>query len=177
MFYKVIDNVIGERYSKYIFESIANIKWTFMPDISYGEVDGINKPGMSFNYYVQNQNETPEYNLIKPLLLESFDKFQINFSLDSVYRCRARLTIHRPEMRKEDLMDAPHVDYQFPHLVLLYYVNNTDGDTIFLKDNQIVEKISPKRGRCVLFDGSIVHASTTPTLSPRVVINTNIKMN
>jgi hypothetical protein len=80
-------------------------------------------------------------------------------------------------MRKEDLMDAPHIDYQFPHLVLLYYVNNTDGDTIFLKDNQIVEKIAPKRGRCVLFDGSIVHASTTPTLSPRVIINTNIKMN
>ena len=176
--FKVIDNVIGERYSKYIFESVADIKWTFLPDITYGESkNGINKPGFIFNYYVEGQTIQQEYNLIKPMLLESFDKFNLNCSLDSVYRCRARLTIDRPELKKENLADAPHVDYKFPHLVLLYYVNNTDGDTIFYEGNKILDKVSPKRGRCVFFDGSIVHAATTPTLSPRVVINTNIKMN
>lgn len=178
MFFKVIDDVIGERYSKYIFESMANIKWTFLPDISYGQTEGRNKPGLSFTYFLENSIQTSEYELIKPMILESFDKFQLNLSLDSVYRCRCRLTIDRPEMPKEDLIDAPHVDYNFKHLVLLYYANNTDGNTIFFDSNQkIVETISPKRGRCILFDGSILHASSTPTLSPRVIINTNIKMN
>jgi len=178
MQFKVIDDIISEKYSRYIFESIADIKWTFLPDVTYGEAkNGINKPGFIFNYYVENQTNQQEYNTIKPLLLESFDQFNLNCSLDSVYRCRARLTIDRPEMSKEYLVDAPHVDYTFPHLVLLYYVNNTDGDTLFYHNGEIINKVSPKRGRCILFDGSIVHAATTPTLSPRVVINTNIKMN
>lgn len=178
MFFKVIDNVIGEGYSKYIFESIANIKWTFLPDISYGQTDGRNKPGLSYTYFLENSIQTPEYELIKPMIFESFDKFELNFSLDYIYRCRCRLTIDRPEMSRNDLIDTPHIDYSFKHLVLLYYVNNTDGDTIFFDENKnIIKTISPKRGRCILFDGSILHASSTPTLSPRVVINTNIKMN
>jgi 2OG-Fe(II) oxygenase superfamily len=77
--------------------------------------------------------------------------------------------------RQVSTIEDKHVDYNFPHLVLLYYVNTTDGDTILYdNNNEIAERISPKRGRCVLFDGLTLHASSSSTLAPRLVLNTNV---
>lgn len=180
----VLDNVISEKYSQYLFNRCAQLKWSFVQDISYGTTDnGKNSPGFSYNFYLDKKfsasGETilsPEYNLIVPMFLECFDKLGKEFSIDDIFRSRARLTINRPELPDANRIDAPHVDYSIPHWVLLYYVNNTDGNTVFFENQQIVERIAPRRGRVVLFDGSIVHASSCSTLSPRIVINTNIRM-
>tara|TARA_R100001463_G_scaffold12998_2_gene34727 strand:+ start:5211 stop:5768 length:558 start_codon:yes stop_codon:yes gene_type:complete len=67
----------------------------------------------------------------------------------------------------------PHVDLKFPHWVCLYYVNDSDGDTIFYKDDKKTEikRVSPKRGRVAFFDGSIYHSASTPTKHHRMAIN------
>ncbi len=69
---------------------------------------------------------------------------------------------------------APHVDLPFDHLVVLYYVNDADGDTVFFNNNQIVKQVSPKRGRVVAFDGSIYHGGGIPKTGPRCAINFDI---
>lgn len=77
----------------------------------------------------------------------------------------------------------PHTDLpeDVRHIVMLYYVNDSDGPTIiFEKDGESftpVEKIDPKRGRFLVFDGSNYHASSTPTKNPRCVINFNLTNN
>lgn len=181
MFYKVIDNAISEKYSRFIFDEIVKVPWTFVPNLSYSTSNNTETAGFSYNFFL-NKNYTStgteirnsEYNYVIPMLLSAFDHLGINCDLSSVFRSRARLTIQRDQQKIEDM----HVDYSFPHLVLLYYVNTTDGDTVlYSKDNEIIERISPRRGRCVLFDGSINHASSTSTLSPRIVINNNILLN
>jgi hypothetical protein len=67
----------------------------------------------------------------------------------------------------------PHIDLQFPHWVCLYYVNDSDGDTVFYKDDQKTEvkRVSPKKGRIAFFDGSIYHSASTPTKHHRMVVN------
>lgn len=181
MFYKVIDNVISEKYSRFIFDEIVKVSWTFVPNLSYATSNNTDNVGFSYNFFL-NKNysvngteiRNPEYNYVIPMLLNAFDHLGINCDLNSVFRSRARLTTQRDQQRIEDM----HVDYSFSHLVLLYYVNTTDGDTVlYNKNNEIIERISPRRGRCVLFDGSINHASSTSTLSPRIVINNNILLN
>lgn len=68
----------------------------------------------------------------------------------------------------------PHRDLDFPHLVFLYYVTNSDGDTIFYDDNNSeIKRISPKKGRAVIFDGSILHSGSSPTKNERIAININ----
>lgn len=67
----------------------------------------------------------------------------------------------------------PHVDLNFPHIVCLYYVNDTDGDTVFYEGDKEINRVTPKKGRCVIFDGRIYHASSTPTLNDRAIINYN----
>ena len=116
-------------------------------------------------------------NLNKQLttLNNSFNKLNFNANLNNVFRSRARLTLDRPELSEQDRIDNIHVDYKIPHLVLIYYVNTVDGDTLIYEDNKIIERVSPKRGRCLLFNGSLQHTSTSPALGPRIIINNNIR--
>ena len=60
-----------------------------------------------------------------------------------------------------------------PHLVCLYYINDSDGDTIFFNKNNIIKEVSPKKGRIALFDGSIEHSAGIPKTSPRFILNIN----
>lgn len=175
---KVIDNFISEKYSQYLFDQTARLPWTFVPNLSYGESGNYDSAGFSCSLFLRQdynkkENKTvvaPEYNYVAPMLLEGFDKLQLNATLDNVFRCRARLTLNRETSRVDD----KHIDYNFPHLVFLYYINTTDGDTVIYENDKVVERIQPKRGRGVLFDGSMLHASSSSTLSPRIVLNTNI---
>lgn len=70
---------------------------------------------------------------------------------------------------------APHVDWNIPHTVVLYYLNDSDGDTVFF-DNQgnITQRVSPKKGRVLVFDGQLYHGGGIPKHSPRCVVNFDI---
>jgi hypothetical protein len=179
----VIDNVISEKYSQLIFDCAAQLKWTFVPDISVGTNGTNSKPGFSYNFYLgaeYNNNKpkdivSPEYDLISPMLLEAFDKLNVNFSLSDVFRSRARLTVQQPGLDEQGRIDTPHRDYMFPHWVLIYYVNTIDGDTVLYEGDTVVERVEPRRGRVCLFDGSRIHSSSSPTMGPRIIINNNIK--
>ena len=70
----------------------------------------------------------------------------------------------------------PHVDFDEPGLTTaLYYVNDSDGNTVFFDDTyNMVEEIKPQRGKVVIFDGLTYHASTCPTLTTnRITLNFN----
>jgi len=71
---------------------------------------------------------------------------------------------------------SPHTDLPFDHWVVLYYVNDSDGDTVFFDNGSKVKSVSPRRGRVVLFDGSILHGGGIPRNGPRSVVNFDITM-
>jgi hypothetical protein len=74
---------------------------------------------------------------------------------------------------------TPHVDLPKPHSVLIYYVNDSDGDTVILdkiypdlSNAAVLESISPKKGRAILFDGGHYHCGTAPGQhDTRIVLN------
>jgi hypothetical protein len=73
---------------------------------------------------------------------------------------------------------APHVDLPFAHTVVLYYVNDADGDTVFFdKQQNIIKQVSPKRGRVIMFDGTLYHGGGVPKQGPRCVVNFDILTN
>ena len=87
------------------------------------------------------------------------------------YRMKSNLLL-----QTQNTPNTPHIDYKFPHDVLLYYVNDSDGETIFY-DSELneIKKVNPKRGRIVVFDGSQYHSSTPPQKNKcRCVINMNL---
>lgn len=66
-----------------------------------------------------------------------------------------------------------HIDGNLDHCVMIYYVNDCDGETILHKTT----KIKPKRGRIVLFDGLISHKIKYPTKGYRCILNFNFMRN
>ena len=74
---------------------------------------------------------------------------------------------------------SPHVDLPAPHWVLIYYVNDSDGDTVIFDkrypdrdDPVVLRSVSPKKGRAILFDGRHYHSGTCPVRhDARIVLN------
>lgn len=71
-----------------------------------------------------------------------------------------------------------HVDFEEEHTVVLYYVNESDGDTTLYADDlgkEVLQTVSPKKGRVVVFDGLIKHSAGVPVNHPtRIVLNYNL---
>jgi hypothetical protein len=83
-----------------------------------------------------------------------------------------------------------HVDNPNPHTVLLYYINDSDGDTILYKERadpltylagsypdefNVDICVTPKKGRAVIFDGLQFHSVSYPKdSSNRQIININV---
>ena len=65
-----------------------------------------------------------------------------------------------------------HVDSVKPHTVILYYLHDTDGDTI-LKTG---EKITPVKNTALVFDGSIEHWHIYPQENDyRITLNIDVE--
>ena len=76
----------------------------------------------------------------------------------------------------KNITAAPHVDIYLPHWVFLYYVNDSEGDTVFYNDSgDEIKRVSPKKGRVAFFNGEIYHSATKPKSQSRAVININFK--
>ena len=77
-------------------------------------------------------------------------------------------------------VDTPHIDIKENHFVMLYYVCDSDGDTIIYnekvdsKEYTIKKSVTPKQGRVVLFDGGLYHTAEQPTKDTRCVVNYNL---
>ena len=80
--------------------------------------------------------------------------------------------------------NTPHIDFSDDftrkHYTALYYVNNSDGDTIIFdqkkrsKEYSIHTRISPEKGKLCIFDGEHFHASSRPKKCEfRIVITLN----
>jgi hypothetical protein len=86
--------------------------------------------------------------------------------------------------------NLPHVDYFFPHETLIYYLNDSDGDTrIFDQeftqntnnwDNEPTQftthaRITPKANRLLWISGFRYHTASNPINSKRrVILNINL---
>lgn len=104
-------------------------------------------------------------------ILEKFCN-KTNTPIKKLIRIKANLQL--PEHRKDTQYNTPHVDNYIPHMVAIYYVNDSDGSTFFFDNNKkIVEKVESKRGRMVIFPGNTYHAGQPPTRNKRIVINFN----
>lgn len=90
----------------------------------------------------------------------------------NIIRSQANLFLKRDRL----IEPCPHIDFKnVRHLVVLYYVNNCDGDTIFynlsdcddhrLNEMKVWRRESPRKGDFVIFDGRIFHSPTCPTKS------------
>lgn len=102
------------------------------------------------------------------------------------YRVKANLLIQEPNYPK-GFTNVPHPDWSGPNnspidglYTFLYYLNDSDGDTVIFNELGPEEptnftefdRVTPKANRGILFDSNYYHASSPPiSTATRVVIN------
>lgn len=109
---------------------------------------------------------------------------------EQISRCKVNLQTRALEKDKNKF-NHPHVDVKpdddKQRFTAIYYVNDSDGHTYFFNEDHIfaeklenldkltlIEKVSPKAGRLVVFPHNLVHAGSHPIESDhRIVINYN----
>ena len=108
------------------------------------------------------------------LVLPLFEKLRTTANVEWKQFLRIKANFQTQcNFSKDQFINMPHIDTLFSHKVALYYVNDSDGDTVFFNnDGTILHTVTPKRGSFVVFDGTQFHAGRHPMLSEkRVVIN------
>jgi hypothetical protein len=86
---------------------------------------------------------------------------------------------------KDSTHGIPHVDLpnEKDYTTAIYYVTEGDGDTLLFNEKNghqgpltIKQRVSPKKGRIILFEGDTLHAACPPISNrPRIVVNINIR--
>ena len=173
--YKIIDDAISKSYQNLIEDSLLSgyFKWSFNPSITEGDDKKDDKTG--FGVDLLSDNYKSEYaGLLYPVLLEAFDKYRKDVLIQNCFRIRAGMFVKNQTQGAH----MPHVDWDFQHYTMLYYVSDSDGPTIIYDEsNNIIDKIEPVKGRVLIMSGDTIHASSSPKEhKQRIVINYNFKL-
>jgi len=110
---------------------------------------------------------------------ELFEKLvkATGIGIEGFYRVKSNLQF-KTTFPNTEYCNTPHTDSVSDHIVAIYYVNDSDGDTRIFQEvdgeYKVIKQISPKKGRFVVFNGKYYHAGTHPNIhDKRIVINFN----
>jgi hypothetical protein len=187
--YHIFDDIISESDQNKLEEyvKLSNLKWDYQHNITgpYGGTDSLKLPANVLKSV--DITDTAILNIINSIKLNLLNKLNIEFKKD--YRYKINWTT--PISEDYDSKNLIHVDMNVAHIAIVYYINDTDGNTVFLNnkrgnsaeshqnnfkginldDFEIVNRVPPQKGRAVIFDGNIYHYGEYPTITDRFIIN------
>lgn len=170
----IVDNCVSQTFQDFLAKQLEanNLSWGFIEDVTNNPKEKSEMvPGFSNSPFDSGNVFNTAYWFLYPLLLEACGKK--NIAVKELLRIRIGLYLKK----NENSVNSAHVDRNVPHMTALYYPNDFDGDTVFYTDSTATTellRVTPKKGRMVIFDGLIYHASSNPmTNSHRITVNFN----
>ena len=189
----VIDDFIDIEYQKIIKNVLIgdyqymkkDFPWYYTEDVTgAGDPDSQHRTALGHDYVVMDDEDNPtgeRISIFHYLFLPMLKNVCREMKIKNINVLQGRSFLQFPLNLKDRTVDTPHIDlHNRKHLVALYYVCDSDGDTIIynerekLKTYTIKEKVTPKQGRMVLFDGSLMHTAEQPLNNARCVVNYNL---
>ena len=168
-FIEVYDDILPKKMSDAIEKLVlsgSNIPLYYTPNVAKSKSKVFN-PAFGDTFY------DPLRNIFKPyshMFLEVVYRLGNALNMGIEIILQGRIFVHLPSPNPG--LDEKHIDTPDDHYVCLYYINDSEGDTVIFNDNgEEIERITPKKGRIVFFDGSIKHCSSSPTKTHRAVVN------
>jgi len=190
----VFDDIIDLKYQEKIKKILLSdyqykgyeFPWYFTQDVTSHKDINSQKRSAFYHSYVKSGDDDNNtmgtidsvfHNLFVPLL----DSVCSKIGKQNVTIIKGRSFLQLPINFKGEREDSPHIDTSDDHFVMLYYVCDSDGDTIIYNEQEksdsytVQKRITPKQGRVVLFDGSYYHTAEQPLNSTRCVVNYDLK--
>ena len=189
-----IENFISKDYQDFIYNQVIGLKfpWYFNPTLVSNEdkLVGYNSNIQGFNHFLfeENNKVSPFFDSLYPLVLGITEKSGVKFN--TVERMRFNLT-YPDKSTPEGEWHLPHIDSSYPHYNAIYYVNDSDGDTVIFEEKNleysedmdyisshkftVKKRITPKKGKLLIFPGYYYHASSYARAGKfRCVLNINL---
>jgi hypothetical protein len=191
-----IDNIIPVDYQNHIEKIMlgSNFPWYYNPNLVSPDQPFLQRADnhQGFNHLFLEEGKASSYfESVYPLVLSITS--QPCISANNLVRMRANLTLNAAGSSLQHHL--PHIDTWRPHWVAIYYVNDSDGDTIIFNETNntynsgqsdidktltgkftIKQRVTPKKGKVLIFEGKYYHTSSWPTTNKcRSVINMNFE--
>ena len=184
----VFDDIIDEVYQNEIEETLFsnNFSWYFIQEIASPPVGLVPRSAFQHQFVHKGGEVNSGWHEMTMRIVNSSCK-KIGFQYDKVHQGRSFFQLPLNNINK-DILDPVHIDDEnIPHMVVLYYVKDSDGDTIIYNNHyekdkekpldnnlEIKKTVTPKKGRVVIFDGWFWHTAQQPSNDTRCVINYNV---
>ena len=180
----IIDDIIPADKQDEFHNLVMKGNWTFVDDMTYPNVPQ-KYPTYGFNQMFKHPSlgvVSPLYEAVSvPIANALIEKTKIE--VKDLFYNRAFLQV---PLENKFVMNhnGIHIDIPEPHYACVYYMNDVDGDTIIYEQTyhnvpfgslgvKTVEhkRVTPKKGRIVMFDGTRYHCSSQPREKYRCIIN------
>lgn len=189
--FKIIDNFIPKFYQEELKNMVTNcaFPWYYINDVTYGAYSKNKDTNPALAHAFREHGVDSQYfKLVENLGYEGIKQAESEYK--TILQARSFFQMPLAESFKKLAVDYLHVDIYKPHLVVLYYVFDSEGDTLItdheykdgdpyvynmkVSDYNVMASVTPKQGRAVLFDGRYYHTAQQPTNRLRCVINLDI---
>ena len=201
---KIIENFLPKTYVEDLnFNMLGNqFPWYYAKETStYNSTDNLglhfvetkttqDAPQFVHGLYANQTILSNNFSLVLPILHHVNDILEKNY-LNKLWRCKANLLLRDSSYPKNNYhvahTDGPGTKQEIDQswISVLYYVNDSDGDTFIFNENlqkpkpkqlTIFKRIKPKKGTAIIFNANQFHASSSPKeCNQRCVINFVLK--
>jgi hypothetical protein len=197
-----LEKFIPPSYAEVLEEILCKnpeFTWTYTPSTNNQKETSIMKAdAQSYEseqfvhaFFLEGAKRSPFFDIVFPFFYFLEEKTGIR--LGAIERMKANLLLRASAPTG---LTSQGVHYNTPHIdipdagykSLLYYVKDSDGDTFIFNEKfhdkldekkglSVRKRVSPKKGRAVVFDSNTWHASSNPRESQnRVVLNLIFKV-
>jgi hypothetical protein len=194
---QIFDDFLSPSYADAIEHMVRNdLMYTYKPETSE-YTDGI-------GYIIKTQqtldigqlvcpllhpeaNKLPfghKFEFLQPMFYHLLDRSKKNIT--GIVRLKANILLQNPIATKDNY-NIPHQDSDNSCYSMVYYCNDSDGDTFLFNEFHdpnkppdrltINQRVSPRKNRAVLFNSNRYHASSNPIINKdRFVLNFVLKI-
>ena len=185
----VIDDFVSLEYQEKIKQELLgvnnNFPWFHTEDVTdAGELTSQHRPALAHQYVNLNDDDVSEiesifHHLFTPLLSKACQ--HLKMPQTEVIQGRSFLQFPLKNI-DTSVVDLPHIDLEEgeEHVEVLYYVCDSDGDTIIYNERTKSltytekQRVTPKQGRVVIFEGGQYHTAQQPNNGTRCIVNNNL---
>lgn len=175
---KIIDTVLSKDFKWYYCHNGVNLNKN--RDFNFN----IGKNSFQLEHHIISDGVTASdyFEIVTPVFLKISDILKKDIK---IFRCKFNFLTPNNNNRH----NIPHVDLaleeQKNFKSCIYYVDDSDGNTLFfnqrlpklIEDLTVRQKVTPKKGKAVIFDSDIFHSSSNPFYyDKRIVLNLVFKV-
>ena len=182
----VIDNVIDPDYQEQIRSILLGevnygdyeFPWYYTKDITKSDLPNSQKRPAFSHLYVKSYGQVVSE--FHDIFLDLITVCCHRLEMTEVNVIQGNSFLQLPLTTKRGKVDTPHIDTNEKNFVMLYYVCDSDGDTIIYNEKvesekyTVKESVTPKQGRVVLLDGGLFHTAEQPISNTRCIVNYNL---